>query len=64
MTITDRITRQLKVYAIARQILCPITGHVLDIRTAQFSVDADGDPQYAFDPACTEQQIADWLDAR
>ena len=64
MTITDRMIRNFKIFIISKMILCPITGHVLDIRTAQFSVDEDGDPKFAFDPECTEQQIAEWLDNR
>ena len=64
MTITEKVHRALKRYAVQRQIFCPITQKVLDIRTAQFSVDADGDPQFAFAPEATEQQIAEWLDSR
>lgn len=62
--LTDTIYREFKRQIVRSQITCPITGKVLDVRTAKFSVDSIGDPQHAFAPEATEQQIAEWLDAR
>lgn len=62
MTLADILRKELKRSIIQRQITCPITGKVLDVRTAVFSVDNDGDPQTAFDPSVTEQEVSDYAD--
>lgn len=62
MSLQERLTHALKRGIIQTQITCPITGEVLDLRTAQFSVDKDGDPQRAFAPEVTEKEISDYLD--
>lgn len=35
---------------IQRHIFCPVSGAVLDIRTARFVLDADGDPYLPLSP--------------
>lgn len=64
MNLEEKMRKELKRYIVSRQIFCPITKKVLDIRTAQFTVDADGDPKYAFDPSLHPEVITAWLDAR
>ncbi len=64
MNLEEKMRKELKRYIVSRQIFCPITKKVLDIRTAQFTVDADGDPKHAFDKTATEAEIATWLDSR
>jgi len=60
MNLQERIIKEYKRYLVSTQILCPITGKVLDVRTAIYSVDADGDPLRAYDPSCSEEQVADY----
>lgn len=38
------LEKQLVLYIVQRDIFCPITGAVLDVRTCKWFVDADGDP--------------------
>ncbi|QDP43547.1 hypothetical protein QDA09_gp09 [Microbacterium phage Tyrumbra] len=40
---------------IQRHIFCPVTGAVLDIRTARFVLDSDGDPYLPLSPEAAEK---------
>ena len=53
------VIQQFKLYLIQRNIFCIITGEVLDIRTAEFLVDADGDPLIPLSPAGMAQVKSD-----
>lgn len=44
------VRRQLLTYIIQRNIFCPVSGEVLDVRTAKYFVDKDGDPAYVLSP--------------
>lgn len=44
----------LKLALVQKEIFCPFTGEVLDIRTAVFLTDADGDPAYPMSPKAWE----------
>lgn len=47
----DRVVAAHKRGIVARAITCPRTGEVLDIRTAVFLLDRDGDPAYVMSPS-------------
>lgn len=64
MSIRDIIEQEMKKGLVQKQIFCPITQEVLDVRTAQFALDQNGDPGVAFAPGVTEEQIADWMAGR
>lgn len=40
----------LRLALVQKAIFCPVTGAVLDIDTAKFLVDNDGDPAYVLSP--------------
>lgn len=48
--IQQEVDRQMVRYIVQRNIFCPITGAVLDVRTCKWLVDADGDPAYVMSP--------------
>ena len=49
-TLEDIVRGQMVAYLVGRVITCPVTGAVLDIRTAVAFTDADGDPAYVVSP--------------
>lgn len=48
--IQQEVDRQMVLHMVQRNIFCPITGEVLDIRTCKWFVDNDGDPAYVLSP--------------
>ena len=46
----EHILGQFRLGLIQRHIFCPVSGHVLDIRTARFVLDKDGDPHLPLSP--------------
>lgn len=56
-TLHDKIVKNLKRDIVAAQIVCPVTGNVLDARTAKFSADWDMLPVMAFDPVVNEAAL-------
>ena len=48
--IEKAVDRQMVMYIVQRNIFCPVTGAVLDIRTCKWFVDKDGDPAYVLSP--------------
>lgn len=59
--LTEQITFEFKRAMIQRHIFCPVSGDVLDIRTARFILDPDGDPHLPLAPevaAKIEEAIA------
>lgn len=56
MDLKDIVRDQLKRHLIGRRITCDVTGEVLDIRTAVFIVDRDGDPAIPVSPAGWDQR--------
>lgn len=48
--IQAEVDRQMVKYIVQRNIFCPITGAVLDVRTCKWFVDKDGDPAYVMSP--------------
>lgn len=56
-TLHDKIVKNLKRDIVASQIVCPVTGNVLDARTAKFSADHDLLPVMAFDPVVNEEAL-------
>lgn len=48
--IEKAVDKQMLTYLVQRQITCPITGAVLDVRTARYFVDHDGSPAYVLSP--------------
>lgn len=64
--IQQEVDRQMVLFIVQRNIFCPVTGAVLDIRTCKWFVDKDGDPAYvlspeAYDAAVSKQEIIDAL---
>ena len=61
---TDIVTGMrdaLRLGLVQRHIFCPVSGDLLDIRTARFVLDADGDPHLPLSPraaAKIEESIA------
>jgi hypothetical protein len=51
--------RSIRRSVVARQITCPRTGEVLDIRTAVFVNDKDGFPEAVVSPTGAEEIRAD-----
>lgn len=50
MDIETRLRSEMVKYMVQKQIFCPVTGRVLDVRTVKYLVDRDGDPAYIMDP--------------
>lgn len=48
--IEDAVRKQLVAFIVQRQIFCPITNAVLDVRTCKWLVDKNGDPAYVMSP--------------
>jgi len=48
--VEQHVDKQMVRYIVQRNIFCPITGNVLDVRTCKWFVDSDGDPAYVVDP--------------
>lgn len=48
--LAERMIAQFRLSLIQRHIFCPVTGTVLDIRTARFVLDSDGDPHLPLSP--------------
>lgn len=53
-SIASAVHHELIRHLIARQITCPVTGDVLDIRTAVPLLDRDGDPARMLSPAAAD----------
>lgn len=49
-TLAQRVDAELRRHVVGTQIICPVTHEVLDVRTAVFALDSDGDPRFAFSP--------------
>lgn len=64
MSIRDIVEKEIRKNLVQRQIFCPITREVLDVDTAKYALDNNGDPSVAFSPDVTEEQIADWMAGR
>ncbi len=62
MNLRDKLILELKKGIIGQFITCPATGAVLDIRTARFLVDSDGDPAYPLSPEGFEGLSSDQLE--
>lgn len=56
--IQQEVDRQMVLYIVQRNIFCPITGAVLDIRTCKWFVDADGDPAYVLSPEAYDAAVS------
>lgn len=50
MTIQDQVTKQLRKHLVQKQITCPVSGDVLDVRTARYIEDEEGTPYVAIAP--------------
>lgn len=50
MELLDQMRRSLRLFLVQKHIFCPLSGKVLDIDTARFVLDADGDPYLPLDP--------------
>lgn len=48
--VQQEVDRQMVLFIVQRNIFCPVTGAVLDVRTCKWFVDADGDPAYVLSP--------------
>lgn len=49
-TLENIVRGQMVAYLVGRVITCPVTGAVLDARTAVAFTDTDGDPAYVVSP--------------
>lgn len=56
--IEQAVDKQMLLYIIQRQITCPVTGEVLDIRTARYFVDRDGSPAYVLSPEAYDAAVS------
>lgn len=56
--IQQEVDRQMVLFIVQRNIFCPITGAVLDIRTCKWFVDADGDPAYVLSPEAYDAAVS------
>jgi hypothetical protein len=54
MDIETKMRQEFVLYMVQRQIWCPFTNDVLDIRTVKWFVDKDGDPAYVVSPRAYE----------
>lgn len=63
-TLGQHLNEIVKLAIVQKSIVCPRSGDVLDIKTAVFAYDADGDPVAAISPAglasVTDAERADW----
>lgn len=57
--IEQEVDRQMVLYIVQRNIFCPVTGEVLDIRTCKWFVDKDGDPAYVLSPTAYDAAVSD-----
>ncbi|QGJ88865.1 hypothetical protein PBI_TEAMOCIL_10 [Microbacterium phage Teamocil] len=57
--LVEHMRQTLRLAIIQRAIFCPLTNVVLDIRTARFILDADGDPYIALSPEGAAQFESD-----
>lgn len=48
--IENKVRDMLLLAMVQRNIFCPVTNEVLDIRTVKYLVDRDGDPNYVMSP--------------
>lgn len=55
--IQQRVDRQMVLFIVQRNIFCPISGSVLDIRTCKWFVDKDGDPAYVVSPEVYDRVV-------
>lgn len=53
--IENMVHREFVKYLVQKNIFCPITGKVLDIRTCYAILDADGDPMFVVAPSAGEE---------
>ncbi|QGJ95230.1 hypothetical protein QDA11_gp10 [Microbacterium phage Jayden] len=53
--LVEHMRDTLRLYLVQRAIFCPVTGQVLDIRTARFVLDSNGDPHLALSPDAAEK---------
>lgn len=56
--IEQHVDRQMVLYIVQRNIFCPVTGAVLDIRTCKWFVDSDGDPAYVLSPEAYDAAVS------
>lgn len=56
--IQQEVDRQMVLFIVQRNIFCPVSGQVLDIRTCKWFVDKDGDPAYVVAPHVYDAAIA------
>lgn len=54
MNIEEKMRKEMVRYLVQREIFCPYTGHLLDIRTCVVLVDKDGDPEIVMAPEAWE----------
>ena len=50
MEINKQVEKQIVKYIVQRNIFCPLSGDVLDVRTCKWLVDKDGVPAYVMSP--------------
>lgn len=51
----EHVIGQWRLGLIQRHIFCPVSGRVLDIDTARFILDPDGDPHLPLDPEVAQR---------
>jgi len=56
--VQQEVDRQMVLFIVQRNIFCPVSGNVLDLRTCKWFVDADGDPAYVVDPEVYDKVVA------
>lgn len=56
--IEKAVDRQMVMFIVQRNIFCPVTGHVLDVRTCKWFVDKDGDPAYVLSPEAYDAAVS------
>lgn len=56
--VQEVVDRMMVKYIVQRQIFCPVTKEVLDVRTCKWFVDADGDPAYVLSAKAYDAAVA------
>lgn len=56
--IQQEVDRRMVQYIVQRNIFCPVTGEVLDVRTCKWFVDEDGDPAYVLSPTAYDAAVS------
>lgn len=57
-SIQDTVDTMMVKYIVQRNIFCPVSGVVLDVRTCKWFVDKDGDPAYVVAPDVYDRAVA------